>query len=67
MLAWAQGGSLLASGHESGELRLFDAVGESEELALRTTGGSVTALVFSPDGMVLVCGDTNGRIEVRML
>jgi WD40 repeat protein len=62
--AFSPGGTVLASGDFTGDIRLWDV----ETLRPRgdriATGSSVGALRFSPDGTTLASGHADGRVEL---
>jgi WD40 repeat protein len=58
-LAWSPDGRLLATGAADGDLRVWDARGGSQQLAL-STGQPLTAATFSRDGAWLIAGDADG-------
>ena len=57
-------GRLLASGHDDGQVLLWDAATGRERAAFQWHEGSVTALAFAPDGMTAAAGYHDGTIVV---
>ena len=57
---------LLAVGYASG-LVCLNKIGAREEMMLRSAGGAVTALAWSPDGTHLAFGDADGRGDAGRL
>jgi WD40 repeat protein len=71
--AFTPGGSLLATRHEDGTARLWDAADGRQRLVFQAPAGGagVNCLAFAPDGKVLAtgCGDNTVRLwdEMAML
>ncbi|KAF7795659.1 hypothetical protein EIP86_006824 [Pleurotus ostreatoroseus] len=57
-------GSVVAVGGEDMKVRLYDWDGKSlkEVATLESNKGAISALAFSPDGSLLVAGDSSGKV-----
>jgi len=63
-LAFSPDGRLVASGDESGFIRLWETAGSRELHIFRQKGEPITALAWSPDGSLLAGGDQDGTIRL---
>jgi WD40 repeat protein/DNA-binding SARP family transcriptional activator len=66
-LAFSPDGSLVATGHQDGSVRLFDADTGSQHLALPANACAVDDLAFSPDGTKLASTSACDGIRVWAL
>ncbi len=57
-------GSVIATGYDSGFIRLWNVESKKELLVLKGHKEKITSLVFSPDGKLLVSGSLDRRIIV---
>jgi hypothetical protein len=60
--AFAPDGRTVAVADLGGRIRLYDVATRTEVLSLPGNGRSATALAFSRDGKLLVCGSENGTL-----
>jgi WD40 repeat protein len=66
-VAFSPRGTVIASGHGDGKVRLWDTRTHRLRLTLQTNGGIVNALAFNPDGMLLAAGTGGGKLQVWRL
>jgi len=63
-IVFTPNGSVIATGYDSGFVRLWNVESKKELLVLKGHKEKITSLVFSPDGKLLISGSLDRRIIV---
>jgi WD40 repeat protein len=63
-VAWSPSGDLVASGHDDGSVRMWDAVSGQAIRTMCDHSGSIRSVAFSPDGKTLASGAEDSTVRL---